>query len=172
MFICVHLWFRNCLWFRFREGENFLRAVIQRVTRGSVSVDEKVTGKIGAGLMVLLGVGRADDTESAAYLAEKIANLRIFSDDAGKMNLSLLDTHGAALVVSQFTLYGDTRGGRRPSFIQAAPPEDANRLYEEFVRALRALGVTVETGVFQAHMQVELVNDGPVTILLDSEKTI
>ena len=149
-----------------------MRAVIQRVSRASVRVDGRVAGKIGAGLMVLLGVGRADNEESAAYLAEKIANLRIFSDDAGKMNLSLLDSGGAALVVSQFTLYGDARGGRRPSFIQAAPPEEANRLYEEFVRVLRALGVTVETGVFQAHMQVELVNDGPVTILLDSEKTI
>jgi D-tyrosyl-tRNA(Tyr) deacylase len=149
-----------------------LRAVIQRVTRASVSVDGRVAGEVAAGLMVLLGVGRQDNPESAAYLAEKIVNLRIFSDDAGKMNLSLLDTGGAALVVSQFTLYGDTRGGRRPSYIQAAPPEEANRLYEEFVRSMRALGVTVETGVFQAHMQVEMVNDGPVTILLDSEKTI
>jgi D-tyrosyl-tRNA(Tyr) deacylase len=149
-----------------------LRAVIQRVTRASVSVDGRVAGEVAAGLMVLLGVGGQDNPESAAYLAEKIVNLRIFSDDAGKMNLSLLDTGGAALVVSQFTLYGDTRGGRRPSYIQAAPPEEANRLYEEFVRSMRALGVTVETGVFQAHMQVEMVNDGPVTILLDSEKTI
>ena len=149
-----------------------MRAVIQRVTRASVSVDGRVAGEVAAGLMVLLGVGRQDNPESAAYLAEKIVNLRIFSDDAGKMNLSLLDTGGAALVVSQFTLYGDTRGGRRPSYIQAAPPEEANRLYEEFVRSMRALGVTVETGVFQAHMQVEMVNDGPVTILLDSEKTI
>ena len=149
-----------------------MRAVIQRVTRASVSVDGRVAGEVAAGLMVLLGVGRQDNPESAAYLAEKIVNLRIFSDDAGKMNLSLLDTGGAALVVSQFTLYGDTRRGRRPSYIQAAPPEEANRLYEEFVRSMRALGVTVETGVFQAHMQVEMVNDGPVTILLDSEKTI
>jgi D-aminoacyl-tRNA deacylase len=149
-----------------------VRAVIQRVTRANVRVDARVAGEIGAGLLVLLGVSRADNPESAAYLAEKIVNLRIFSDPAGKMNLSLLDVGGSALVVSQFTLYGDTRGGRRPSYIQAAPPEEANRLYEEFVRSMRALDIKVETGVFQAHMQVELVNDGPVTILLDSEKTI
>jgi len=148
-----------------------VRAVIQRVTRASVNVDGRVAGEIGAGLLVLLGVSRTDNPESASYLAEKIANLRIFSDAAGKMNLSVLDTGGAALVVSQFTLYGDTRGGRRPSYIQAAPPEEANRLYQEFVRSMRLLGVRVETGVFQAHMQVELVNDGPVTILIDSEKT-
>ena len=147
-----------------------MRAVIQRVTRASVTVEGRVTGEIGAGLLVLLGVSRTDNPESAAYLAEKIANLRIFSDEAGKMNLSLLDVGGSALLVSQFTLYGDTRGGRRPSYIQAAPPEQANLLYEEFVRSIRSLGVPVHTGVFQAHMQVELVNDGPVTILLDSEK--
>jgi D-tyrosyl-tRNA(Tyr) deacylase len=120
--------------------------------------------------MVLLGVGRSDTSQSAAHLAEKVANLRIFSDQTGKMNLSLLDMAGAALVVSQFTLFGDASGGRRPSYIQAAPPEEANRLYEEFVRSLRALNVKVETGIFQAHMQVELVNDGPVTLLLDTEK--
>ena len=148
-----------------------MRAVVQRVTRASVAVDGRVAGEIGAGLLVFLGVNRTDNPESAEYLAEKIANLRIFSDEAGKMNLSLLDISGSALVVSQFTLYGDTRGGRRPSFIQAAPPEEASRLYDEFVQSMRALGVAVETGVFQAHMQVELVNDGPVTILLDSEKT-
>jgi D-aminoacyl-tRNA deacylase len=149
-----------------------VRAVIQRVTRASVTVEGRVAGEIGVGLLVLLGVSKTDNAESASYLAEKIANLRIFSDAAGKMNLSVLDTAGSALVVSQFTLYGDTRGGRRPSFIQAAPPEEANRLYQEFVKSLRSLGMKVETGVFQAHMQVELVNDGPVTILLDSEKTI
>jgi D-tyrosyl-tRNA(Tyr) deacylase len=149
-----------------------VRAVVQRVTSASVTVDGRVAGEIGAGLLVLLGVSRTDNSESATYLAEKIANLRIFSDEAGKMNLSLVDIGGAALVVSQFTLYGDTRGGRRPSFIQAAPPEEASRLYNEFVQSMRALGVAVETGVFQAQMQVELVNDGPVTILLDSEKTI
>jgi D-tyrosyl-tRNA(Tyr) deacylase len=149
-----------------------VRSVVQRVTRASVRVDAQVTGEIGAGLLILLGVSRTDNQESSVYLAEKIANLRIFSDSAGKMNLSLTDIGGSALVVSQFTLYGDTRGGRRPSYIQAAPPEEANRLYEEFVSAMRGLGIKVETGVFQAHMQVELVNDGPVTILLDSEKSI
>lgn len=149
-----------------------MRAVVQRVSRASVSVDGQVAGEIGAGLLVLLGVGRRDTAESAAHLAEKIVNLRIFSDDAGKMNLSLLNVAGSALVVSQFTLYGDTRGGRRPSYIQAAPPEEANLIYGEFVRSLRALGVPVETGVFQKHMQVELVNDGPVTILFDSDTTI
>ncbi len=147
-----------------------MRAVVQRVSRARVVVEGRVTGEIAAGVVVLLGVGRTDKPESAAYLAEKTAHLRIFDDDQGKMNRSLLETGGAALVVSQFTLYGDARGQRRPSFIQAAPPEDANRLYEEFVRALRALGVRVETGVFQARMAVELSNDGPVTILLDSEK--
>ena len=149
-----------------------MRSVIQRVTRASVHVDAQVTGEIGAGLLILLGVSRTDNQESSVYLAEKIANLRIFSDEAGKMNLTLIDIGGSALVVSQFTLYGDTRGGRRPSYIEAAPSEEANRLYEEFVRAMRGLGIKVETGVFQAHMQVELVNDGPVTILVDSEKTI
>jgi len=148
-----------------------LRAVVQRVARARVAVDARITGAIRDGVLVFLGVGRADNPEAAGYLAEKIANLRIFPDDAGKMNRSLLDRGGAALVVSQFTLYADTRGGRRPSYVNAAPPEQAIPLYEEFVRALRALGVSVETGVFQAHMEVELVNDGPVTILLDSEKT-
>jgi D-aminoacyl-tRNA deacylase len=149
-----------------------VRAVVQRVTRARVTVDGRVVGEIQAGALVLLGVSRTDNPEAALYLAEKIANLRIFSDDAGKMNKSLLETGGSALVVSQFTLYADTRGGRRPSYIQAAPPEEANTLYETFVGSLRSLGVPVETGVFQAHMVVELVNDGPVTILLDSEKTI
>jgi D-tyrosyl-tRNA(Tyr) deacylase len=147
-----------------------MRAVVQRVSRGSVTVEGRVTGQIEAGLVVLLAVGREDSPATATAMAEKIANLRIFGDDEGKMNRSLLDTGGAALAVSQFTLYGDARGQRRPSFIQAAPPELGKALYEEFVRALRALGVHVETGVFQAHMSVELVNDGPVTILLDSEK--
>jgi D-tyrosyl-tRNA(Tyr) deacylase len=149
-----------------------LRAIIQRVTRARVTVASRAAGEIQTGVLILLGVGRADTHESAEYLAEKIANLRIFADDAGKMNRSLVEIGGSALVVSQFTLYGDTRGGRRPSYIQAASPEEANRLYEEFVRCLRSFGVPVETGVFQAHMEVELVNDGPVTILLDSEKTI
>jgi D-tyrosyl-tRNA(Tyr) deacylase len=149
-----------------------LRAVIQRVTRARVTVASRVAGEIQTGMLILLGVGRVDTPESAIYLAEKIAHLRIFADDAGKMNRSLLEIGGSALVVSQFTLYGDTRGGRRPSYIQAASLEDANRLYEEFVRFLRSFGIPVETGVFQAHMEVELANDGPVTILLDSEKTI
>ena len=147
-----------------------MRAVVQRVNRARVVVDGRVTGEIGAGLVVLLAVGRDDTTETAASMAEKIANLRIFDDDARKMNRSMLDAGGAALVVSQFTLYGDVRRGRRPGFDQAAPPELGNQLYEEFVRALRTLGVRVETGVFQAHMAVELTNDGPVTILLDSDK--
>ncbi len=147
-----------------------MRAVVQRVTRARVSVEERVTGEIGAGLVILLGVGRNDSDADAGPFAEKVANLRIFDDTEGKMNRSLLDTHGAALVVSQFTLYGDARGQRRPSYLGAAPPDVANRLYEEFVGALRALGVRVETGVFQARMAVELVNDGPVTILLDSDK--
>jgi D-tyrosyl-tRNA(Tyr) deacylase len=120
--------------------------------------------------MVLLGVGRQDSPTVAASVAEKVANLRIFEDDQGKMNRSLLDVNGGALVVSQFTLYGDARGQRRPSFISAAPPEQAVALYEEFNKTLRALGVTVSTGVFQTMMSVELVNEGPVTILLDSDK--
>ena len=149
-----------------------MRAVVQRVLRARVIVASQTVGEISSGLVVLVGVGRGDTSESAAYLAEKIANLRIFADEAGKMNRSLVETGGAALVVSQFTLYGDTRGGRRPSYIRAATPEEANRLYEEFVECLRSRGVPVATGVFQAHMEVDLVNDGPVTILLDSEKTI
>jgi len=148
-----------------------MRAVLQRVSRARVSVDGKVTGEIGAGLMILLGVGKQDSSAIAASLAEKVANLRIFEDPQQKMNLSLLDVKGAALVVSQFTLYGDARGQRRPSFISAAAPELAKRLYDEFCEALRRLGIIVATGVFQAMMSVELINEGPVTILLDSEKT-
>jgi len=121
--------------------------------------------------MILLGVGNGDDSSTAAALAVKVANLRIFEDEAGKMNLSLLDVKGAALVVSQFTLYGDARGQRRPSFISAAPPELAKKLYEEFCEALRGLGIAVGMGIFQAMMSVELVNEGPVTILVDSDKT-
>src|SRR5437660_4684541 len=148
-----------------------MRAVLQRVSRARVKVNEKVTGEIAAGLMILLGVGRDDTSAVAASLAEKCANLRIFEDEQGKMNRSLLDVKGGALVVSQFTLYGDARGQRRPSFIAAAPPEQAKLLYEEFSEALRKLKVTVATGTFQAIMAVELVNEGPVTILLDSDKT-
>jgi D-tyrosyl-tRNA(Tyr) deacylase len=148
-----------------------MRAVVQRVSRASVAVDGRVTGEIGPGLMILLGVGCEDTSAVAASLAEKVANLRIFEDDQGKMNLSLLDVKGAALVVSQFTLYGDARGQRRPSFISAAPPEKAKMLYEEFTVAMQGLDVTVATGIFQTMMSVELVNEGPVTILLDSDKT-
>lgn len=147
-----------------------MRAVIQRVSRASVSIDGAVTGKIENGLMVLLAVGRDDVAATAISLAAKIVNLRLFDDEQGKMNRSLLDTGGSILAISQFTLYGDARGQRRPSFLQAAPPEKAQSLYEKFVRALRALGVATETGVFQTHMSVDLTNDGPVTILLDSSK--
>lgn len=148
-----------------------MRVVAQRVSRARVTVEGRVTGEIAAGLMILLGVGKEDTSAVAASMAEKVANLRIFEDDAGKMNRSLLDVKGEALVVSQFTLYGDARGQRRPSFIAAAPPEQAVALYEEFNTALRGLGVNVATGVFQTMMSVELVNEGPVTILLDSSKT-
>ncbi len=148
-----------------------MRAVLQRVSRAKVTVAGRVTGEIGAGLMILLGVGREDTSAVAASMAEKCANLRIFEDDQGKMNRSLLEVNGSALVVSQFTLYGDARGQRRPSFISAAPPEQAKALYEEFCAALAKLGVNVATGNFQAMMSVELVNEGPVTILLDSQKT-
>jgi D-tyrosyl-tRNA(Tyr) deacylase len=148
-----------------------MRAVLQRVSRARVTVEDKFTGEIGAGLLVLIGVGRDDSPAVASSMAERIVNLRIFNDEQGKMNRSVVDISGAILAVSQFTLYGDARGQRRPSFIQAAPAEQGKALYEEFVRALRSLGVRVETGVFQAHMSVELINDGPVTILLDSDKT-
>lgn len=147
-----------------------MRAVLQRVTRARVLVEGDVAGEIGPGLVVLLAIGREDNAATASFMAEKIVNLRIFGDEQGKMNRSLLDAGGAVLAVSQFTLYGDARGQRRPSFIQAAPPEQGKALYEEFVRALQRLGLTVATGVFQTHMSVEIVNDGPVTILLDSDK--
>ncbi|WP_104372565.1 D-aminoacyl-tRNA deacylase [Desulfocucumis palustris] len=148
-----------------------MRAVVQRAARGSVVVEGKTVGKIGAGVVVLLGVGREDGPEDARYLAGKIANLRIFEDEQGKLNRSLLDTGGAALVVSQFTLYGDCRQGRRPGFSDAAPAELGGELYEMFVGEIKSLGLEVATGVFQAHMQVEIINDGPVTLLLDSKKT-
>ena len=147
-----------------------MRAVVQRVTSARVIVDGSVSGEIAAGLLVLVAVGLEDTAATASALAEKVTNLRIFNDEQGKMNRSMLDVGGAILAVSQFTLYGDARGQRRPSFIQAAPPEQGKALYDEFVRALQTLGVHVETGVFQTHMSVELVNDGPVTILLDSDK--
>jgi D-tyrosyl-tRNA(Tyr) deacylase len=148
-----------------------MRAVVQRVSRAKVTVEGQITGEIAAGVLILLGVGKEDSSAIAASMAEKLANLRIFEDAAGKMNLSLRDVEGSALVVSQFTLYGDARGQRRPSFISAAPPELAKRLYEEFCEALKKLGIPVGTGIFQAMMSVELVNEGPVTILVDSEKT-
>jgi D-aminoacyl-tRNA deacylase len=148
-----------------------MRAVVQRVSRARVTMDGSVTGEIANGAMILLGVGGHDTSVVAVRMAEKIANLRIFEDDQRKMNRSLLDINGSALVVSQFTLYGDARGQRRPSFVAAASPEQAKKLYEEFSEALRRLGVTVATGVFGAMMSVELVNEGPVTILLDSDKT-
>ena len=151
-------------------GKN-MRMVVQRVSRAKVTVEGRVTGEIGAGLMILLGVGKEDTPGVAAAMAEKASNLRIFEDEQGKMNRSLLDVKGEALVVSQFTLYGDARGQRRPSFISAAPPEQAKKLYEEFCEALRGLGVKVGTGIFQAMMSVELVDEGPVTILIDSDKT-
>jgi D-aminoacyl-tRNA deacylase len=148
-----------------------MRAVLQRVRRATVTVEKKVVGEIGAGLLVLLGVGANDTRPDADYLVEKIIGLRIFEDADGKMNLPLSNVDGAMLVVSQFTLYGDTRRGKRPSFDAAAPPEKARELYEYFVEKVRVAGLRCETGLFQASMQVELVNHGPVTILLDSNKT-
>ena len=147
-----------------------MRAVVQRVSRASVKVEGELLGEIGLGLLVLVGVGREDGEADADYLAEKIAGLRIFEDAAGKMNLSLMDVGGAMLAVSQFTLFGDVRRGKRPSFDAAGPPESARRLYEYFLERVRALGLRCETGRFQAMMEVELVNSGPVTILLDSKK--
>jgi D-tyrosyl-tRNA(Tyr) deacylase len=147
-----------------------MRAVIQRVSRAEVRVRNEITGKIGPGLLLLLGVSVDDTERDAEYLLDKTINLRIFEDAEGKMNLSLLETGGELLVVSQFTLYGDTRRGRRPSFIRSAPPDKANELYEFFVRTAETQVTKVATGRFQAMMDVELVNDGPVTIMLDSEK--
>ena len=146
-----------------------MRAVVQRVTEARVDVAGEIVGKIGAGLLVLLGVGFDDTPADAQYLVDKITNLRIFDDDEGKMNRSLLETHGSMLVVSQFTLYGDVRRGRRPSYSDAAEPDKANHLYQEFIKRVSPV-IHVETGVFQAMMKVSLVNDGPVTILLDSRK--
>jgi D-aminoacyl-tRNA deacylase len=147
-----------------------LRAVVQRVSRCRVTVDGNVIGEIGAGLLVLLGVSKTDNEAAADYLVEKIIGLRIFEDAEGKMNLSVQDSGGSVLVVSQFTLYGDVRRGKRPSFDAAARPEEAKRLYEYFVSKVRAAGLYCETGQFQAMMEVELVNSGPVTIMVDSEK--
>jgi D-tyrosyl-tRNA(Tyr) deacylase len=147
-----------------------MRAVIQRVTRAQVSVDGEVCGKIDHGILVLLGIGKSDTQADADYLSEKIAGLRIFEDENGKMNLSVVDVGGSLLAVSQFTLYGDVRRGKRPSFDDAAIPELARPLCECFVKKIRAAGLVCETGRFQATMAVELVNDGPVTILLDSSR--
>ncbi len=147
-----------------------MRAVVQRVSRASVSVGGSVTGEIATGLLVLLGVGQEDEMSDADYLADKIVGLRIFEDEDEKMNRSVVDVGGAVLAVSQFTLYGDVRRGKRPSFDAAARPDAARELYEYFVTRVRALGVSCETGVFQAMMLVELVNSGPVTILIDSKK--
>ena len=147
-----------------------MRVVVQRVTQARVEVGGEVVGAIGQGFLVLLGVANGDTPADAAYLAEKTAGLRVFEDAAGKMNLALNDVGGAVLAVSQFTLLGDCRKGRRPGFTDAAPPELADALYNDYVAALRAAGLTVATGVFRAEMQVHLVNDGPVTLLLDSRK--
>jgi D-tyrosyl-tRNA(Tyr) deacylase len=147
-----------------------MRAVIQRVTHAQVSVDGKVTGKISRGLLVFVGVARADTQADADYLAGKIAGLRIFDDSDGKMNLSLTDIGGAVLVVSQFTLFGDVRRGKRPSFDGAAPPQRARELYEYFIERIRSVGLPCETGRFQENMRIDLTNDGPVTIQLDSTK--
>jgi D-tyrosyl-tRNA(Tyr) deacylase len=147
-----------------------MRAVVQRVSRAEVRVGGESTGRIGRGLLVLVAAGNDDGDADIAYTVDKIVNLRIFPDDAGNMNLALKDVGGALLIVSQFTLYGDCRKGRRPSFIAAMPPEPAEKMYEQFVAAARQSGVPVETGRFRAMMDVELVNDGPVTLLIDSKK--
>ncbi len=149
-----------------------MRAVVQRVSEARVVIGDETVGAIGRGFLVLLAVCREDGDEQIEILARKVAQLRVFPDDQGKMNRSLLDAGGAALVVSQFTLYGDVRKGRRPSFVRAAPPDQADALYQRFVAALRTLGVPVETGRFQAMMQVHLVNDGPVTLILDTDELL
>jgi D-aminoacyl-tRNA deacylase len=147
-----------------------MRAVVQRVSKASVTVDGAIVGKIGKGFLVLLGIAHTDRDAEAAWLARKIAGLRIFEDDAGKMNLGLTDVGGAVLAVSQFTLYGDARKGRRPSFVEAARPEHAQPLYTYFCDQLAAEGIHIERGVFQAQMKVALINDGPVTLLIETEK--
>lgn len=147
-----------------------MRVVVQRVTRGSVKVEGKLISEIGHGLVLLLGVGRGDTAHDAVYLAEKIAHLRLFEDEEGKMNLSVIETGGSVLAVSQFTLYGDCRKGRRPGFSEASPPDEARDLFNIFVDELGKLGLKVATGRFREHMTVEIINDGPVTLLLDSKK--
>ena len=148
-----------------------MRCVVQRVTSSSVTVNGVVSGQIGPGLMVLIGISAEDTGADLKYMAEKVPNLRIFDDENGVMNRSVLDTGGSILAVSQFTLYGDARGGRRPSYIRAARPDKADGLYQQLIASWREKGIHVETGIFRTEMQVALVNDGPVTILLDSEKT-
>jgi len=147
-----------------------LRAVVQRVVRGAVQVEGRLISETGHGLVVLLGVGRGDTADDAGYLAHKIAHLRLFEDEEGKMNLSVMETGGCVLAVSQFTLYGDCRKGRRPGFSEASPPDEARDLYHIFVDELEKLGLKVATGCFREHMTVEIINDGPVTLLLDSKK--
>ncbi len=148
-----------------------MRCVVQRVKESSVTVNNETVGAIGPGLMVLIGVSTDDTDTDLKYMTDKVPNLRIFDDENGVMNRSVLDVGGSILAVSQFTLYGDARGGRRPSYIRAARPEEANQMYQRLVAAWREKGIHVETGIFRADMQVSLINDGPVTILLDSEKT-
>lgn len=147
-----------------------MRCVVQRVTEASVRVGQETVGKIGPGLMVLIGVAKEDTEKDLKYIAEKVAHLRVFDDENGVMNRSVIDAAGCILAVSQFTLYGDARGGRRPSYFRAAGPEEANKLYEQLVYTWREMGIPVETGRFRTEMQVSLINNGPVTILLDSEK--
>ena len=147
-----------------------MRAVVQRVLRGSVTIDDTIVGQIDQGLVVLLGVGQGDTVDDARYLADKICQLRIFTDEQGKLNLSVQDVGGGVLAISQFTLYGDCRKGRRPGYSKAALPEEAKELYESFVQRLICNGLPTATGIFQEHMVVEIINDGPVTLLLDSNK--
>ncbi len=147
-----------------------MRAVVQRISRAKVTVENKIVGQVGKGFLVLLGISQDDTQDDVIFMAQKIAGLRVFRDTEGKMNLSLQDVGGQMLVVSQFTLYGDCRKGRRPSFVQAAPPEKADELYQSFVAEVRGQGIHVETGQFQADMDVELVNEGPVTLLIESNK--
>lgn len=156
--------------FPFRSGWSAMRACVQRVSRAQVSVDNQVIGQTGRGLVVLVGVAAGDDEKDVHWMAERVVHLRIFPDDEGKMNRSLKDVGGEMLAISQFTLFGDARKGLRPSFIAAADPETGNRLYHDFIHAVRGMNIVVAEGRFRADMQVELVNDGPVTILLDSRK--